>query len=346
MPKESANNPVKRRRAELNLTQQEAARRADVSLATWRRFENSAANAGPLDGFRADNLQGIARALKLSVTGLRQLTDTDITTESGARVDSHVEIDESVSDVVRLFNKSFTGDPLTPVDAMALANTVDFSDFAPTRDGRLHLDSSFSYEFAAYLKGEATIRDVGLLRDLPELALTQVNNHWLVRMGERIMRIGSELGKGRVPRPQCLADEYALWIVIQNTDPPQLGDVLDTFPGLRDADDVFGHDPDVDDPDDEAAIREDWMNRMAGGLLPPDESHDHRRYDLILLEAYRQGVYDTGDPRHPVRWFDRDDLRERCESELAFVRLPKEEQEARTAEAHSRMSEMPSPLGT
>ncbi|MER8073586.1 helix-turn-helix transcriptional regulator [Streptomyces sp. NPDC094034] len=334
MAKESVNNAVKLRRAELNLTQQEAAQRADTSLATWRRFENNA-GAGPLDGFRADNLQGFARALKLSVTALRQLVGAEATPGTEAPI----EIDQPASDIVQLFNRSFTGDPLTPVDAMALANTVDFSDFAPTRDGKLHLDASFSYEFAAYLKGEATIRDVGLLRDLPELALIQVNNHWLVRMGERIMRIGSELGKGRVPRPQCLADEYALWIVIQNTDPPQIGDVLDIFPGLRDADAVFGYDPDVDEPDDESMIREDWMNRMAGGLLPPDESHSHRRYDLTLMEVYGQGIYDPGDPRHPLRWFDRDDLRERCKSELAFVRLPKEEQETRTAEALDRMWE-------
>ncbi|MFD7938989.1 helix-turn-helix domain-containing protein [Streptomyces sp. NPDC059755] len=340
MAKESANNSVKQRRAELNLTQQEAARRADVSLATWRRFENNAAGAGSLDGFRADNLQGFARALKLSVAALRQMTDADGVTETKPNAEGRVELDQPTSDVVHLFNRSFTGEPLTPVDAMALANTVDFSDFVPTRDGKLHLDSSFGYEFAAYLKGEATIRDVDLLRDLPELALTQVNNHWLVRIGERIMRVGSELGHGRVPRPQCLADEYALWVIIQNTEPPQLSDVLDTFPGLRDAEDVFGYDPDVDEPEDERAIRENWMNRMVGGLLPPDESHGHRRYDLILMEAYGQGIYDPGDPRHPLRWFDRDDLRERCESELAFVRLPKEEQEARTAEALNRMSEL------
>ncbi|WP_434447599.1 helix-turn-helix domain-containing protein [Lentzea sp. E54] len=337
----TANNAVKRRRRELNLTQQEAARRADVSLATWRRFENTAGDTGALDGFRTDNLQGFARALKLSVSALRRLAGAESAAdaEPGQNEETTV-VDKQTVDVVRLLNSSFTGDPLTPADAMALSTTVNFSDFAPTQDGKLHLDNSFGYEFAAYLKGEATIRDVDLLCDLPELALTQVNNHWLVRMGERIMRIGSELGEGRVPRPQCLADEYALWIVIQNTEPPQLSDIHDTFPGLRNAEDVFGYDPDVDDPDDERAIREEWMNRMAGELLPPDDSHDHRRYDLVIMEAYGQGIYDTTDPRHPVRWFDRDDLRDRCTSELAFVRLPKEEQDAHTAEALKRVSEL------
>lgn len=338
----STSNPIKQRRAELSLTQQEAARRAGVSLATWRRFENTVGDDGVLEGFRAENQQGFARALKVSVAALRQLVadsqDTVSTGDDGPEV-----VDSETVDVVRLFNDSFTGDPLTPADAMALSNTVDFSDFTPTMDGRLGLDSSFSYEFAAYLKGEATIRDVYLLRDLPDLALTQVNNHWLVRMGERIMRIGTELGHGRVPRAQCLADEYALWIVIKNTDPPQIGDVFDMFPGLRDAETVFGYDPNVDDPEDEAAIREEWMDRIAGALLPDDHSHNHRRYDLVIMEVYGQGVYDPTDPRHPLRWFDRDDLQQRCESDLAFARLPKEEQDAHARQALKRMSDPLSP---
>lgn len=331
----AADNAVKRRRGELNLTQQEAARRADVSVATWRRFETSSSDATTLDGFRADNIRGFARALKLSVAALRHLLSGEPADDS-ERGEGPTVVDRRTVDVVRHFNSSFIGDPLTPADAMALSATLDFSDFVPTADGKLHLDTSLSDTFAAYLKGEATIRDVDLLRDLPELALTQVNDHWLVRMGERIMRIGSEIGEGRVPRPQCLADEYALWLVIQNTDPPQLGDDLDMFPGLRSATDVFGYDPDVDDPEDEAAIREEWMNRMAGGLLPPEESHDFRRYDLLIMELFGQGVYDTTDPRHPVRWFDRDDLRTRCESDLAFVRLPRVERDAQSAAALKR----------
>lgn len=180
-------------------------------------------------------------------------------------------------------------------------------------------------------------------RCLPEFVLTQVNNHWLTRMGERIMRVGSELDEGRVPRPVCLADEYALSIVIFNSEPPQLGDVFDTYPGLRDAEGVFGYDPDFDDPEDERAGREEWLNRMVRGLLPPDESHSFRRLDLTLMEFYGQGVYDPADPRHPVRWFDRDDLREKCETGMAHARLREEEQQALAVEAMNRIwqSNMP-----
>lgn len=344
MGNKKESNAIKLRRAELNLTQQEAARRADVSVATWRRFESTAGDASALDGFRSDNLQGFARALKLTVARLRRLGDAEPTEgQATNEADGPTFVDRQTVDVVRLFNSSFTGDPLTPADAMSLASTVDFSDFVPTVDGRLHLDSSFSFEFAAFLKGEATIRDVHLLCDLPELALTQVSNHWFVRMGERIMRIGRELNKGRVPKPQCLADDYALWLVILNSEPPPLSDVFETFPGLRSADDVFGHDPDIEDPDDDRATREEWMDRMAGSLLRSYDSHDYRRYDLEIMEGFGQGIYDPADPRHPLRWFDRDDLRERCESELAFVRLPQQEKDARTAEALNRAAESLSP---
>lgn len=332
-------NPVKRRRAELGITQQDAAGRAGVSVATWRRFESTAGDAAAFDAFRPDNQQGLARALKLSIADLRQSLFAD----AGAGISGRDAPagDSETSKLVRRFNRAFTGDPLTPAEAMALCVTVDFSAFAPTEDGAPDLDGPFAAEFAAYLKGGATIRDVPLLCDLPELALTHVNNHWLVRMGERIMRIGSELDKGRIPRVECLADEYAIWIVINNTDPPHLGDVPDMFPGLLGAKEIFGSDPDIDDADELNAseIRQDWIDRIASGLLPDEHAHDHRRYDLLVLEAYGQGVYDPADPRHPMRWFDRDGLRSTCDEAMAFARLSQEQQDEHTRDVFKRISE-------
>lgn len=166
MVNQAVSNAIKQRRAELSLTQQEAARRADVSLATWRRFESTAGDASTLDGFRTDNRQGFARALKLSVASLRRLAAGE-PRDGAAGDDSEglVVVDQQMVDIVRLLNKSFTGDPLAPTDAMALSATVDFSGFSPNQDGKLHLDNSFNYDFAAYLKGEASIRDVDLLCD-------------------------------------------------------------------------------------------------------------------------------------------------------------------------------------
>ena len=330
---------VKRRRAELNLTQQEAARRADVSLATWRRFENGEGDTGALDGFRGENVRGFARALKLTAAELRRSV---LGAAEGAGSDADgsepLDFDRHTDATVKMLNAAFTDDRFTPADAMALATTVVFTDFAPTVDGRFHLDSALGCGFPDFLKGEATIRDVELLRDLPEFVLTQVNNHWLVRMGERIMRVASKLHAGRIPRPVCLADEYALTLVIFNSEPPQLSDLADMYPGLRDAVSALGYDPDFDDPEDEEDGRLEWMNRMVGALLPPEESHGFRRYDLTIMEKFGQGVYDPTDPRHPLRWFDRDDLRDQYDSNIAFVRLSKEEQDGRTREALDRMS--------
>jgi len=313
-------NPVRERRVELALTQQEAAKRADVSVATWRRLE-AATN---LDGFKPDNVRGFARALRLGLAEFHQLMGSETADKADPEEDG----------LVRLFNSSFTGDPITAADAMALHGTVAFSDFAPMKSEQFEVEPALGCGFPAFLKGEASIREVDLLRDLPELALTQVNNHWLVRMGERIMRVGHEIGEGRIPRPVCLADEYALSIVIMNTDPPSLSDVLDMYPGLNHHNDENADDWD-DDPQEQIW---DWRDRMMGALVPPDEAHDYRRHDLIVMEAHGQGIYDTADPRHPVRWFDRDDLRERCDSSLAYVRLTEEEQAARDHEALERLS--------
>lgn len=320
MPPNRSTNPVRERRVELGLTQQEAAKRAEVSIATWRRLETT----NELDGFKPDNVKGFARALRLAMAEFRQLMGSEQVAKADAAAD----------DLVRFFNSSFTGDPLTAADAMALHSTVAFSDFAPMKTGRFAVEHTLGCGFAAFLKGEASIREVELLRDLPELALTQVNNHWLVRMGERIMRVGGELGEGRVPRPVCLADEYALSIVILNTDPPSVGDVLDTFPGLNDREHLP---PRYWDEEDGQELVWDWRDRMLGALLPPDEAHDYRRHDLLVMEAHGQGVYDTSDPRHPLRWFDRDDLREQCQSSLAYARLSEQEQTERLREAMGRI---------
>jgi transcriptional regulator with XRE-family HTH domain len=312
----SATNPLRDRRTQLSLTQQEAARRAEVSIATWRRLET----ANDLDGFKPENVRGFARALRLNLTEFRQLMGSEST----------VEADADESKTVQLFNTAFTGDPITAADAMELHLTVAFSDFAPMTNKRFLAEHALGCGFPAYLKGEASIREVDLLRDLPELALTQVNNHWLVRMGERIMRVGDELGEGRIPHPQCLADEYALSIVIMNTEPPTVGGpALDMYPGLNGA-------ADNDEYEDDELI-EDWRDQMLGALLPSDEAHDYRRHELLVMEAHGQGIYDIADPRHPLRWFDRDDLREQCASSLAYVQMSQDEQAAHTKQAMDRL---------
>jgi transcriptional regulator with XRE-family HTH domain len=69
------------RRKELGITQADAASKAGVSLATWRRFEQS-----PSLGYRGDTIRGVLRALKLGRNELMRLLDgREPTVSSGSK---------------------------------------------------------------------------------------------------------------------------------------------------------------------------------------------------------------------------------------------------------------------
>lgn len=71
MAKESE-TAITARRNELGITQAEAAAKAGISLATWRRFEQS-----PGLGYRADTIRGVERVLKLARKELASLLGED-----------------------------------------------------------------------------------------------------------------------------------------------------------------------------------------------------------------------------------------------------------------------------
>lgn len=73
------------------------------------------------------------------------------------------------------------------------------------------------------------------------------------------MGIGHELGEGRAPKPEWLADSHAAWIVISNTETPQQQDMENIYPVLRNATDAFRNDT------DHGPIRNEWMDRVATG---------------------------------------------------------------------------------
>lgn len=66
------------RRNELGITQAEAAAKAGISLATWRRFEQS-----PGLGYRGDTIRGVQRALKLTREELADLLGEEKPTIAG-----------------------------------------------------------------------------------------------------------------------------------------------------------------------------------------------------------------------------------------------------------------------
>jgi hypothetical protein len=109
------------------------------------------------------------------------------------------------------------------------------------------------------------------------------------------------------------------------------------YPGLHDREHL---EPGYSDDDYAQEQIWDWRDQMLGALLPPDEAHDYRRHDLLMMETYGQGIYDTADPRHPLRWFDRDDLHEQYKAALAYARLPEKEKAAHTEQAMERVGKL------
>lgn len=128
------------RRGQLGITQAEAAAKADISVATWRRFEQS-----PGLGYRADTIRGVLRALRLSREELVQLLDGQ-----GPAAIENPESAQHHANWNALWKKS-TWPSITPRMAAAIQSELDSgrdileSDLA---NGTLHPeDSPLLHEF-------------------------------------------------------------------------------------------------------------------------------------------------------------------------------------------------------
>jgi len=89
------------------------------------------------------------------------------------------------------------------------------------------------------------------------------NGLYLARLSPTVATVSAVADHPRCPGTATLPDDRSAsptstrYGSPSRTPNPQLSDILDTTPGLRNAEDVFSYDPDVGDPDDEAAIQED-----------------------------------------------------------------------------------------
>ena len=187
-------SPVVARRDQLGLTQAEAARRADVSLATWRRFETE-----PDTQLSDASLQGIARALKVSVSTLgwmREDPDLDVTTLP------EVTRAHASEDWLAKLNESFDGYPMTPRQALAIESAArTFSD-----------EEGFTWEDLA--AGRLRLTQAAPFCLLPADVLLDTNDAWRSRLLDTFADIAERISAGRVPWPRCVAEEVALYLSI------------------------------------------------------------------------------------------------------------------------------------
>lgn len=198
---------VKALREAVNLTQPEAARRAGISLATWRRAE------GDLASVSAKTRASVERALKGASAGRPAQSP-------------------AITRLIRNLNASFSGEEssLTPTMAMRLGLAFD-----SLGDDNLFL--------IPYLAGETSVSEYGVgdclpLAGLPSSVIIRIggNRAWLERLTSTFRNLGRMLDAAVPPVPQTLAEEYALHAAIRlaadQEDDEGPDDLLEMFPGL------------------------------------------------------------------------------------------------------------------
>lgn len=183
---------IRERREVLGLTQGEAATKAQLSLATWRRLESDDAASSP----RRGTVAAVERALQLRPGGLAALLAGEQMPVPGVRVPP----DEHWIDAL----EAFTGDPLTPRQAYHLTLSVAGME----DDGFVGWDD--------YLQGKNTIDDLMMLPELPDWVLFMVNTVWLQRFRQVFVNLGRRIDRGEPPYPRCMAERVALWIMFKS----------------------------------------------------------------------------------------------------------------------------------
>lgn len=198
---------VKALREAVNLTQPEAARRAGISLATWRRAE------GNLASVSTRTRASVERALK------------------GASAGRPAE-SPAITRLIRNLNASFSGEESTLTPTMAMRLGLAFDSLG---DDNLFL--------VPYLDGETTVSEYGVgdclpLVGLPSAVILRIgaNRAWLERLTSTFRHLGRLLDAAVPPVPQTLAGEYALHaaisVAVDQEDDEGPDDMLEMFPGL------------------------------------------------------------------------------------------------------------------
>lgn len=194
---------IKQRRTALKLTQQEAAQRARISIASWRRAEGDpTANVG------AETVKQIEKVLLLPPGGFEEL-------RSGQKAvsDFPLKVSKTNDDDAARYNKAFarTDDdddqPLTPRMAAQLATTADLAWEAWT-----------SVEREEIATGHEFIWDNSLLPGASLAFYQQINLVWLERLARTYCELRDRLDAGEVPYPRHMADEIVLWQALSNTE--------------------------------------------------------------------------------------------------------------------------------
>ncbi|MTD59093.1 helix-turn-helix domain-containing protein [Amycolatopsis sp. RM579] len=272
---------VRGRREELGLTQQEAARKAGMSLATWRRLE--VVDDDREASFRRTTLQAAERVLRVPAGGVAALRAGETVEALGGH--QHVN-----KDWLLTYGKSFKGDPLTPRQAFKLSMSV----------AGLEDDAFFGLD--EYLQGKVSVKELFFVDQLPDWVLFMVNAHWVDCFRNVLVDLGRRLGRGEVPYPRSMVERVALELMFDSA--KEGGDVADDM--LEADDDVRAALPSFGENDEDW---EDAREQLFGGDFD---------FQMIWLPNFTRMLF--GDSResvsiqlgvdldsfHPIRWWETD----------------------------------------
>ncbi|WP_072688404.1 helix-turn-helix domain-containing protein [Rhodococcus marinonascens] len=269
-------NKVRSRREALGLTQQDAARRAGLSLATWRRLEGEGRPSA-----RRSTVEAVERVLKLPRGGLEDL-------QVGREVPISTTPQSVEAGWIQRIATSFDGDPITSRQAFKIA----------IASSGMEDDSVSGWD--DYLAGRCAVDDLHLINRLPDWVLFTVNSHWLNRFRATFVNIGDKICRGEVPHPHCVAERVALWIAFQEA--RDCSDEIDhdMIDGEGGCSAILPADPEFDDAWDSAE----------------EALFTNLDFELMWLNHFTQLISGdsgqlAGEPTglgklHPFRWWEQD----------------------------------------
>lgn len=271
------------RRNELGITQAEAAAKAGISLATWRRFEQS-----PGLGYRADTIRGVERALKLTRKELARLLGGEQPVIAGQT--------DKLKAWIGPWNKLWaatTWPSISPLMACAIQVALDM--------GRDMLESAID-------DSNFDPEDWPVLDEFDSRIFIEVgeNKPWYRALAKRMRHLVEAMNKGQLidESCECFADAALFGAAVRNAiatwdfDKEAWAGVSDVLPVERDeAEERTAEDDETgDDTDDD---RWDLFEEDLDGRMP------YREWDCVFPE-YRMTRHLLN--HRPVKtWFDEPD---------------------------------------
>lgn len=271
---------ITQRRTELGMTQAEAATRASISLATWRRFEQS-----PGLGYRSDTIRGVSRALKLRSGELADLLNGDAPTAAAGQSTAWVPKWNS------LWKESWNS--ITPRMAAAIQSSLDMA--------RDMLENSLR-------DSDVDPEENPVLGELDSRIFIAVgeNRPWYRAVVGRLEHLVKAMNQGRLIDESCECFADAALFAAAVRDAAETWDDNLEMGTWQDLDDNLDLAPDEDGDELTAQEVEDaYRDRWSHFEDELDDRMPYREWDCVFAEYRKTRL--LLDRRPPQTWFDEPD---------------------------------------